>query len=162
MGKFGTLAAMLRGNSDDKLTGVGGSVRRVLGGGERMQLSSSYDLMAKCFKASSRLDVGDTSVGVKYDSKTKNTILTGTQRLSPVESLSPSIDLNTGKLSYRWKKTLIGGFFVGTFRPGESVGLQWSDRSAAGSGSWTTSAMIPLTGAPNKQPEVSIGRSWSF
>ena len=153
--------ASLFGNSDDQLTNGRGYLHRRVSSREKLYFASSYNFMSKYFKLSSKLDVGDTSLkcqGLMKNGLLGSLILTGTQRLSPSESLSPSINLNTGKLAYTWKKLLHGGSFVGIFRPGDSVSMRWRDKSVSNNGEWATRAFIPITDIKNTQ--ISISRSW--
>ena len=132
---------------------------RRLGWKSRLSLRGTYNLPEN-YKVSTRLDMGDTSLGVKYNSKSKDAILLAIQRLNPKEYLSPSINLYTGKLSYKWRKVLTGGLLEGVFHPGEFVTLKWADRSQSNTGQWVSLATIPIANIRNSQ--LTISRSWSF
>jgi hypothetical protein len=114
----GGLGATVRGNSDDKITELSGKVMKRFGRSGKVQLGTDYSLMTKLFNFGTAVTVGNTMLKAKYDSNTKHTTLLARQHLSPRETIAPSINLNTGKLSCRWMKSYGGRTLSVCFSPG--------------------------------------------
>jgi len=156
--RAGGLSVAVRGNSDDKVTHVLGSITRRVGRSWKVQMNSKYATLSNIYNIASTVSVGSTLLRAKYDSDSKHTTLSATQHIRPRETITPSINLSTGKLLYMWRKAYSGGLLAALFRPGESLGLRWVDSSATGNGVWATQAEIPLSDISKSR--MSVSRSW--
>lgn len=145
------------GNSDDKLTAIGGLTHQKFQG-HPWDISAVYDLIKKKVSGASELQVDDTTVGIEYDNADKNPILSVSHKLDDKNTVAPTIALKTGEMTYGWTRSINGGKLGTKLTPGEKVDLTWEDNGA--NGVWTTKAEVPLDNTANTK--VSFSRDWAY
>jgi hypothetical protein len=140
----------------DRLKSVGLSKDFEVQGGSNLNLGGKYCLLNKKFSTTAALTSGTTKVDVDVDSVDRAPGFKITKDIDDNHSVSPSINLKTGKMAVGVTRKWNGGSVTGTFHPNDKVALQWKDNGAAGT--WTTTADVPLDGS---KPKVGFAHKWN-
>tara|TARA_B110000090_G_scaffold197541_1_gene235591 strand:+ start:211 stop:864 length:654 start_codon:yes stop_codon:yes gene_type:complete len=145
------------GNSVDKITEVSASTEQELNG-NKWNIGAAYNMLKKTVSGSTDLTVDDTTVTLTYDTCDKDPVLNVDHKLDDNNSVSPTMSLKSGDMSYGWTRKINGGKFGSRLFPGDRVDLTWEDEGA--SGVWTTKAEVPLDNAANSK--ISFSRDWNY
>lgn len=140
----------------DRVKSVGFSKDFEIQGGNNLNLGGNYCLLKKKFSTTAALTAGTTKVDVDVDSVDRAPGFKITKEIDDAHSVSPSINLSTGKMAVGVTRKWTGGSLTGTFHPNDKVALEWKDNGAAGT--WTTSADVPLDGS---KPKVGFAHKWT-
>jgi hypothetical protein len=124
----------------------------------KLTVSGVYDVLKRRILGNAVLEADATQVQVKYDSETKDPILSVSRALDMKNEISPSIKLRSGEISYGYKRKWVGGSLFTKYFPGDKVTIDWKDEGA--SGTWTTTAEVPL--ADTTATKVSFSREWNY
>lgn len=124
----------------------------------RITLKSSYDFVMKNLHLGSRAEKNDVAAEVAFNTKDQQTSLTLVKSLDGVHEVSPTVILNTGKLSMKYSRKYLGGVLKADFYPGENVLIEWKDKGI--NGVWTSKANIPVK--DTSKTKVSIAREWTY
>lgn len=145
------------GNSVDKVTEVSASTEQELSG-NKWNIGAAYDMLTKTVSGNTDLTVDDTKVTLTYNNADKNPVLNVEHKLDDTNTVSPTMSLKTGEMSYGWDRKINGGKFGSRLHPGDRVDLTWEDNGA--SGTWTTKAAVPLENRSNTK--ISFSRDWNY
>lgn len=146
-----------KGDSKDKITSIGAATSQNVEGKDVI-LTSTYDLIKKKLLGSAKVTVDDTTVKIQYDTVDKNALLSVAQRLDDKNTVTPSISLKTGDMTYGWKRSWNGGSVDTTYCPGDRVDVVWKDEGA--NGVWTTKAEIPVD--DHSATKISFSRDFNY
>ena len=146
-----------KGDSKDKVTSIGASTSQNVEGKDVI-LTSTYDLLKKKLLGSAKVTVDDTTVKIQYDTVDKNALLSVAQKLDDKNTITPSISLKTGDMTYGWKRSWNGGSVDTTYCPGDRVDVVWKDEGA--NGVWTTKAEIPVD--DHSATKISFSRDFNY
>ena len=114
-------------------------------------------LKNKCLSTySATLD--DTTASLTYDSSIKDPVISLTQRLNDVDTVTPTLSLKTGRMMYKWLHRLESGSVESSYYPGDKVEMTWKDYSD--SGAWLTRAIVPLDNP--KKCKLTFSRNVNF
>jgi hypothetical protein len=124
----------------------------------QLSVNAVYDLLKKKVTSTASTNVGNTGFNVKYDSESKDPLLTVTQTLDADNEVIPSLALKSGEITYGYKRKWNGGSLLGRLSPGEKLSVEWKDNGSLGA--WVTNAEIPL--AEDGKTKVSFAREWNY
>lgn len=124
----------------------------------KLTIAAAYDILKKKVIGSALVDADATKVQVKYDSETKDPVLSVSRALDEKNEISPSINLRTGETAYGYKRKWHGGSLLTKYFPGDKVTFDWKDEGA--SGTWSTVAEVPLS--DTTATKVSFSRDWNY
>mmetsp|Transcript_841 Transcript_841/g.491 ORF Transcript_841/g.491 Transcript_841/m.491 type:complete len:261 (+) Transcript_841:74-856(+) len=144
-------------DTESKFKDIGVSKRLDING-NRLTVSGVYDLLKKSARGTAVVDADATRVRLSFDSDNQDPELSVTRNIDDNNSVSPSIRLRSGKMTYGFARNWRGGSVAGRLHPGDKVTLEWRDDGAAGS--WVTTADVPL--ANTKATKVSFTREWAY
>lgn len=144
-------------DSKDKLKSIGFEKETTLGG-NKFTVRGAYDMLCKKLSGSTNYDVQDTNLQINYDNDSKDLVVQIARDLDDKNTVSPSVSLKTGDISYGFTRKWDGGSLKSRLFPGDKVELEWVDKGT--SGSWTTSAEVPLENKANTK--VSFARDWDY
>ena len=146
-----------KGNTKDHLTEVGAETSTTMSG-HKLNVGAVYDLLSKKLSTTTSMNVDDTVVEVKYDNDAKDPVLEVSHKLDDKNTVTPTISLKTGAMTYGWTRKINGGSLETKLHPGDKVDLTWEDNGA--SGVWTTKAEVPLEN--HAGTKVSFSRDWNY
>jgi len=145
------------GNTDDHLTMIGAETTQNWNG-NRLTFGAAYDLLSKKLSGSGKINVDDTDVTLRYDNAERDPVLQVHHKLDDKNTVSPSISLKSGEMTYGLTRKLNGGHLDIDFHPGDKVLLEWTDNGA--NGVWSTKADIPV--GNTAATKVSFSRDWNL
>jgi len=149
------LSMHAEGNTKDKLTEIGASTKQEING-KKITLTGDYDLVNKKLDTTASLNLQDTTAEINYNNVDKDVVLAVSHDYDNRNTISPSISLTSGHVTYGWTRKWDGGSLETTYHPGDKAVLEWQDKGA--SGTWKTKASIPVENHANTK--VSITRDW--
>lgn len=145
------------GNTKDHLTEVAAETSTNLNG-NKLNLGAVYDLVQKKLSTKTRMTVEDTDVELQYDNADRDPVLAVSHKLDDKNTVSPTISLKSGAMTYGWNRKIAGGSLGTKLHPGDKVEVTWEDSGA--NGIWTTKAEVPLDNHANTK--VSFSRDWNY
>jgi len=140
VGKSG-LELRAKGNTVEHLTEVAAETSTTVSG-HKLNVGAVYDMLSKKLSTSTKLSVDDTDVTLAYDNADKDPVLEVSHKLDDKNTVSPTVSLKSGAMTYGWKRRIAGGTVDTKLHPGDKVEVTWEDSGA--SGVWTTKAEVPL------------------
>jgi len=136
-----------KSNSLDKIE-VNKGFDDVLGG--KLTVNPRFNLAAS--KADVVLGYDTDSTGVQIVASREGQKITLSQKVLDSNVISPSVTTG-GDVALQWKKDLgDGSSVVTTVKPGDSVGVKWTD------GEWVANIDAPLDGLSLENVNVSVKR----
>jgi hypothetical protein len=147
----------LSGDTQNRLKSVGAS-KSLHFKDSTLNLNAAYDVLRKKFSGHSRFAVDSTAVDLSYDTEAEDPVLSIAKSLDANNEVSPSMSLKTGDISYGYTRKWSGGAISTRLFPGERVKLSWRDNGA--SGSWITTADVPL--ADKSNTKITFSRDWQY
>jgi len=151
------VAVKTSGSTKDKLKEIGVTTTQKINGNE-IKFDAKYNHPAEKFELSSTANLDDLLVKVKFDSKSQDPVLSVSYDVDSKNTVTPSVSLRDGEVSYGWKRSLEGGSIDATFNPGKNVEVEWTDNGS--NGVWKTKADIPVSN--HAGTKVSFSREWTY
>lgn len=151
------LSVSAAGNNKDKVTKIGAETSTTVSG-HSLNLAAAYDLLTKKVSTNTRLTVDDTKIQLKYDNADRDPVVEINHKLDDKNTVSPSISLKSGGMTYGWLRKINGGTIGATLHPGDKVEINWEDNGA--NGVWKTKAEVPLE--DHSATKISFSRDWNY
>jgi len=124
-----------------------------------LKVRAVYDLIKEKLTGSARVSFDDTTeVELDYDNGSHDAVLHIDHRVDDKNTVSPTVNLKNGDISYGWTRKINGGSVESRLHPGDRLELDWKDNGA--NGAWNTKAEIPLD--DHSKSKVSFSRDWNY
>ena len=150
------LAVSALADSKDYLTEVGAETKQKWN--DMNVIAAKYDLGNKHTNVKTTLSRDETSAAVSYNTNDKDVLLEVSHDLDSSNTVSPSISLTSGDVTYGWTRKWNGGSLKSTYHPGDKASFKWTDEGT--SGTWSTTADVPLENTGNTK--VTFSRDWNY
>lgn len=148
-------------NTDSVVERVEGSKRFSLPGERQLALTPAWDQSTRAFELTVAQDIqaGKTNAVLELSQADKDGKLTLNHQVDDANTISPTLSLKRGYLTYQWTHLLgDGAKLQTTLDPFTDLDVTWSDPGKGGE--WVTRANIPL-----KEPRtatLSFKRKFTF
>lgn len=151
------LSVGVNGDTQSKLKNVGVS-KSLNFKDSKVYLNAAFDALKKKVSGHGRIAVDSTIVDLTYDTEAEDPVLSIARSIDAHNEVSPSVSLKTGDISYGYTRKWVGGSLSSRLFPGDRVQMAWRDEGA--SGTWTTTADVPL--ADKSATKISFSRDWVY